>query len=439
MLVPRSGHRGLLAVAVPVLAGSGVVLAAVWSGRRYVKDPDIKLGAAPLVGSWEWRPTALILPAVVLALLTVAFGESTMRRLRAGWAITVAAAVTAGFSVLLAAADGASAMLEPVVDRTEYWANLPTLPPAGEMVRRHSDISFLLNYSVHVKGHPPGFLLVLKALAAIGLGAPWAVAAVQVIGTALMTVGVLLTTRIVAGREAMTRTAPFLAVIPFALWTAMSADGYFAGTAAIAVGVGAHALVAPSRRRRVCLAVLCGLLLGWSFILGYGAATFLAVPAAVLIGTPGPAVRERVEAGVGAFLGFVAVIGGFALAGYWWWDGLNATRNLYWWGTAQFRPWRYFLLSNLAVICIAVGPAVIAGLGSMPRIRDRRWWLLGGAVVALTVTNLSQYSKGETERIWLLFFPWLVPAVAHLSRRRAWLVLQATSAIVLQVWLVSKW
>ncbi len=59
--------------------------------------------------------------------------------------------------------------------------------------------------------------------------------------------------------------------------------------------------------------------------------------------------------------------------------------------------------------------------------------------MAIVASNVSQYSKGEVERIWLIFFPWLVPAAAVLTRRRGWLVCQAAGALVLQAWLVSKW
>lgn len=430
-------RRWPIRASVGLVAAAAVVLAAVWSGRRYVKDPDIKLGAAPLVGEWLWRPTWLLGPAAVVAVVVVLFGPRCVARMSPGWAITVAGAASAAFAMALASADGASQVLTPVVHPTEYWANLDALPPAGEMIRRFSDVRFLLDYSVHVKGHPPGFVLLLKGLAALGLGEPWVTAAVSVAGTALMTVGVLLTVRVMAGDDAMRRVAPFLVVIPFAVWTGVSADAFFAGVAAMATAAGAHAIVASTPRRRILLGLACGLLLGWSFILGYGAATFLAVPALVLVGLGGRAVTPRVQAATGALIGFAAVLGGFALLGFWWWDGLSTTRTLYWWGTAQFRPWRYFLLANVAATLIAVGPAVVAGVATMRR--SVRWWLVAGALVAITASNLSQYSKGEVERIWLIFFPWLVPAVAQLPRPRLWLAVQAGCTLVLQAWLVSKW
>ena len=137
----------------------------------------------------------------------------------------------------------------------------------------------------------------------------------------------------------------------------------------------------------------------------------------------------------------------FRALGFWWFDGLRALKLQYWNGTAKFRPWTYFTLSNAAVLLIAVGPAALAGT---IRLRQRALWLLvGGALVASAASTASQYSKGEVERIWLLFFPWIMLAAAPLAdpsttthgtlRLRTWLTIQATIAILLQASLVTKW
>jgi hypothetical protein len=71
--------------------------------------------------------------------------------------------------------------------------------------------------------------------------------------------------------------------------------------------------------------------------------------------------------------------------------------------------------------------------------------LVVGALLAMTVSNLSQLTKGEVERIWLLFYPWLVSCggvvVAQDRRWRgaAVVAVQAACALVLQAALVSKW
>ena len=83
--------------------------------------------------------------------------------------------------------------------------------------------------------------------------------------------------------------------------------------------------------------------------------------------------------------------------------------------------------------------------GDLAWVRERRVWVLvGSALICIAVADLSQHSKGEVERIWVLFFPWVVPATVVLGRRSAraqngWLVAHAATALVLQAWLVSKW
>jgi hypothetical protein len=90
-----------------------------------------------------------------------------------------------------------------------------------------------------------------------------------------------------------------------------------------------------------------------------------------------------------------------------------------------------------AAFALATGPAAVAGLA---RLRGRRAWVLpGSALAALAVADLSGLSRGETERIWLPFAPWLLLAAASLRAPRAWLAAQLGLAIALQAWVRSPW
>ncbi|MGB8859965.1 MAG: hypothetical protein WCC60_11950, partial [Ilumatobacteraceae bacterium] len=184
-------------------------------------------------------------------------------------------------------------------------------------------------------------------------------------------------------------------------------------------------------------------LFGSLLFLTYLGAVLLVVPAALLV----VAVVRRERGAWLVLMGGVAVglvvAAAFWIAGFWWLDGVRATNEQYSAGSAQFREWSYFAVGNLAAAAVALGPVTILGLGAL---RDRRMWLLvGGATVALAVSHLSTYTKGEVERIWLLFYPWLAVAGAALVvRRRRWsgaaaVVVQATCAISLQAALLSKW
>ena len=418
------------------LAAAVVTIASVWGRRVEKKNVDIKLGAPPLVGTLDWRPTLGILPAIALAVTVLIIGPYLSARLSMRRIVGLSALMGTLFTFAVAASDGFSRILDPVVHPTEYWANLADLPGAGQMLHKFASRPFLRNYSVHLKGHPPGFILLLKGLAAVGLGRPWVAGALSYVGVAMMVGGVLVTVRHVVGETAARRCAPFLVLAPFTMWMGTSADAFFAGVAAVAVALVTLSLECRGRWA-FGLAAISGLLFGFLLFLTYAAATFLAVPACVAVSAYRTPLRRRLVLALTAGAGVAAVVAGFASLGFWWIAGLKNTNWFYWNGTAQFRPWRFFAFSNLGALIVAVGPAVLAGLVSLRR--TKIWILAGSALVCISFATASQYSKGEVERIWILFYPWLVTAVAVLPARRIWLAAQATLVIVLQVWLISKW
>ena len=65
--------------------------------------------------------------------------------------------------------------------------------------------------------------------------------------------------------------------------------------------------------------------------------------------------------------------------------------------------------------------------------------LVSAAVLALLVADLSGMSKAETERIWLPFAMWLLPACAFLTRPRTWLTAQASLALLVNHLLLTGW
>ncbi len=442
---------------------SAFYVAVDWGRNLQRTAPEIFLGAAPLVGrnfrdGWDWRFGWGLVGAGVVALVVIGLvgrGWFALARLRSIAALTGLAA--GAFATLLALTDGRDGLMFGVEDDTEYLANLPIAPPAGDFVR-----NFVVDidaYTVHVRGHPPGYIVLLKFLDAIGLGGPWPVMAISLASTMLLPVGVLVAVWAVAGHERVRRVAPFLVVAPYAIWMMTSADAFFAALGAWGVAVVALG-VRRTGRGAVWLGALGGLLLATLLFMTYGGAIYLVLPLAVVVAgwwfrsrSDGP---HRLGAGttatvVGAVTMALFVTALWFAAGFWWFDGAEATRTEYWDGTAQFRIWNYFIFANLVIALFAVGPATLFGL---TKLRDRRLWILaGGALAALMVANLSQLSKGETERIWLLFYPWLAVAGAALVRRvevrrvsvpanvmsAGWIAVQAGCAIALQAALVSKW
>ena len=122
----------------------------------------------------------------------------------------------------------------------------------------------------------------------------------------------------------------------------------------------------------------------------------------------------------------------------------------YWDGIARKRPATYWLWGNLAALAFCTGPMVAAGLARAVASARELWAdhqgrvalaLTGAAFATVAVADLSRMSKGEVERIWLPFAPWLLLSCALLPERwrRRGLVLQLALALVVQHLLFTGW
>lgn len=457
--IVRLWVQRFLVVALYAGVASAFYVAIDWGRNLQRTAPEIFLGAAPLVGrnfrdGWDWRFGLGLIGAGAVAIVLIALaarGWFSTARLRLIVAVTGLAA--GAFATLLALTDGRDGLLYGVEDETEYLANLAITPSAGDFVRNF--VVDINNYSVHVRGHPPGFVVLLKMVDAVGLGGPWPVMLLSLVSTVLLPIGVLVAVWAVAGPSWVRRSAPFLVVAPYALWMMTSADAFYS-----ALGAWGVAFVALGVRRdgrgAIWLGALGGLVLVTLLFMTYGGALYLVVPLVIVVA--GWVLRSTGSFGSGTTATVVGAVVTASLvtmlwfaAGFWWFDGAAATRDEYWEGTAQFRIWNYFIFGNLVVALFAIGPASFVGL---TKLRDRRMWtLVGGALLALMIANLSQLSKAETERIWLLFYPWLAIAAGALVRPferkgirlsastvlAGWVGVQAACAILLQASLVSKW
>src|SRR5262249_56731261 len=117
---------------------------------------------------------------------------------------------------------------------------------------------------------------------------------------------------------------------PAALWIATSADALFTGVAA----AGIAALAAGGRWR----AALGGLALGACAFLSYGL-VLLAPLAVAAVAVRRPRSRDAVGDLSVAALGVAAVVVAFAVAGFWWFDGLALVhRRVVAGGAWQQRP-----------------------------------------------------------------------------------------------------
>lgn len=432
---PQAPGPGRRSTALALLAWAGLVAVAhLWG--RHLLDAGRRLqlgteeGAPPLVGDFDLRLGARALPALVLAALAVALGPRLAARL--GWRRLLLAAGlgTAAWAVALALVDPGG-LTRPLLLRGEYLRNVADV--GSPLAFLDGFTERLATYHTHVQGHPPGMLLLLWVLDRAGLGgASWA-AALVVAGGAAAAPAALVTLRVMAGEGRARAAAPFLALAPAAVWVASTADALYMGV--IAWGVALVAVAGTRRDRRADgAAVAGGLLFGAALFLSYGA--LLAAPIAGAVALAQRRGRPLLLA-AGAAL---AVVVAFAAAGFSWPEGLFATRLRYYEGVASRRPYGYFLLANLAAFALVLGPATAVAIN---RLRHRATWLLvGAALAAVALADLSGLSKGEVERIWLPFAPWVILAACALVRRgagRDWLGLQAATGLVLQLGVRTPW
>jgi hypothetical protein len=405
-----------------------VVVSYVW-GRQVAQAHHIGIGVPPLNSGWRTRAGWATLGTVALGTVALVALPQLARRLP--WrALPVATAAGAAlWSVVLASNDGADGLLRGVGRPGDYLTTAQRISSPHMFLRDFAAMVRAHELPVHTSGHPPGFVLVLRLLDQLGLrGGGWAAALCIGGGVAALAL-VAVTVRDVAGEPTARAAVPFLVVSPAAIWIATTPDAFFAGVGAAA----ACALVLSTshgrdRRHALVLGSLGGLLYGAAVMLSYGMVLIAVIPLAV--GWRRRSFQPLLAGAVGA----LAVIFAFWVAGFWWVDGLLATRARYWQGIASTRPLRYFVVANLAALALACGPATAVALTRLRR--HAVGLLVWSALAAVLLADLSAMSKGEVERIWLPFAVWLLPAGAVLAARprlaRTMLGLQLATAIALQ-------
>jgi hypothetical protein len=431
------------AFAVPHM-NLGLVRPLIRSSPKQVHD---YADTAPLFGWWNAHVGWGSIGAVVIGVAVVLWGPVVAQRL--SWrSLTFVTWLTAcGWAFTLAMVDGwQRGFAGRLVSRHEYLRQVPTVTDIPVMLRTFS--SRILDFQphswiTHVSGHPPGALLTFVWLDRIGLsGGAWAAVFCLLVGSSAAA-AVIVAVRAVADEPTARRAAPFVAVAPTAIWIAVSADAYFTGVAAW--GIALLALAANRAvRRPVAVAGCAGLLLGWGIFLNYGL-VLMGLPAlAVLI-----AARNRkaaLTALAAAVAAAAAVVVGFAVAGFWWFDGYALVRQRYWQGIAVNRPFQYWSWANLASVACAIGLGSVAGLGrafDLGAIRQRcgLQLVVVAALTALLCADLSMLSKAETERIWLPFMVWLTAAPALLpgATHRWWLTANVVGALVINHVILTNW
>lgn len=408
-------------------------------------DPRSFAQTSPIFGWWDAHVGWGSGPAALIAICTVWWGPTVAARVRWPLLPWLAWATCCGWAVALAMVDGwQRGFADRLTTRNEYLRQVPSITDIPEAVRTFSSriLDFQQNsWITHVSGHPPGALLTFVWLDRLGLGGGgWAGAWCTLIGTSAAA-AIVVTIRTVADEATARAAGPFVAVAPTVIWIAVSADGYYAGVAAWSIAL----LAKATRNRRPLLTGSCaGVLLGWGIFLNYGLTLIVWLAVAVLCAAPDR--RTALRAVATAVVPVLIIVAGFALAGFWWFDGYVLVQQRYWQGIANDRPFQYWSWANLASVVCAVGAGTVAGLSRMfdieaLRRRSGLHLLVLTALIAIVCADLSMLSKAETERIWLPFTVWLTAAGGLLpaTSRRWWLAANVVGALALNHLIFTGW
>ncbi len=397
----------------------------------------------PLHGKWQPNLFGIgTIPAILIGLLGWRYGASLAERL--SWRSLLIVSYVAGLAWMIALAyvDGNSGISRVLGNPYEYLVTARQTTDLSAMMNEFIDripYSHPDNWVVHIAGHPPGALLFFVFLDRIGLGGNYAAGMVVTVLAATTALAVLQTMRTLGAEPMARRAAPFLVLGPAAVFMAVSADALFAAVAAWGLCALAVAATRTSPGSKIAWSVSAGLILGTCMLLSYGLPLIGLIALAILF-----LARSWLPLPIAAAAALV-VVGGFAVAGFAWWEAYPVLHDRYWEGLAANRPASYWMWGNLAALFLAAGPVLGAGLARLGELRGRAdrvvLWLAGSATAIIVIADLSRMSKSEVERIWLPFIPWMLLSTALLPERwRRWgLGLQVLTALVLQHLLYTTW
>ncbi|MEU9353066.1 hypothetical protein AB0D65_19200 [Streptomyces griseoloalbus] len=447
--LPRPAPSGLARDLHVVAAAGLLVLAAVLIGARIQdRHGTLRVNWPPLLADWAPHAGPGTPAALTVAAAVVAYGPALAARLSWRPLLLTVWGASLAWTWSLALVDGWSrGVAEQLTSTHEYLravGRFRDIPAALRDFTGHILLDTPDNWPAHVAGHPPGATLTFVVLDRIGLGGGgWAGAFVITVGTTAAVAILIAVRRLADESPTHTAAAPFLVLAPAAVWVGTSADGFFTAVTAWAVALLA---LAVTGHRPAWTGFGSGLLFGLTMYLSYGLTLFAVIGAAVLLlGT------RRLRPLPYLLAGFLVMPVVFTALGFDWWEAYRLLVTRYYQGAGGVRPYGYWIWANLACAVLITGPATVAGLrrGGGLLLRDRarptraaapRLGLLFlSALLALLIADLSGMSKAETERIWLPFAFWLLPAGALLPGPRAWLAGQAVLALLLNHLLLTGW
>lgn len=325
------------------------------------------------------------------------------RRLTAGY--LAAAAWTAG----LALVDGGNGFASPVANPNEYLVDVPSIGShPGGWLRDFVDHS--ATQSIATRTHPPAPALLLWLIEKLGVTRPEfigiLIAAFACLTVPLVTIAV----RSLCGEVSARRLVPVLALAPYAVWVAVSMDAVTMTIAAAGITCG---VLASEHHRsgwsQTRWGLGAGILIGISALFSY-AAPWLAISLICVY-----FVRRRPLLNLITGFGGLLPLFVFRAFGFIWTDGLTSAQMDFSLRVGPQRSWLLWGFLDIVILLIACGPAILI---TIKRVRLTPGWpFLVGAFGAVAFAIGSGLARGEVERSWLPFYPWLLTAaVAPLLR-----------------------
>ncbi len=418
----RSGIWSLWPAGAAVLLVTAAGLLGPVFGLR-----QIDLAAPPFAGHYDVRLGSWT-AVVVLTGVGLWTAAPVAQRLRWPSLLVVGSLAALAWSLALALVDGTRhGLRDRVTARGEYLDGVPRVDGVHSLLSTFTDFiaDGPMAWPTQVSGHPPLLLLVLAGMDRIGLGGPWPFVVLCLVIGCTVVAATLVAVRAVADEATARACAPFVALAPGAIWLAVSADALYAAVAAWGIA----ALALGRQRGSLRWSYVGGLVLGLALFLSYGVAPLGAVAIVLLTDW------RRL---VAATAGVLTVVLAFLSQGFWWVTALTETLVRVRQGVGATRPYEYFLLADLACLVVIVGLPTVQAIARLPR-RDALWRLVGACLFAVVVSDLTGASRGEVERIWLPFAPYLLVATARLPHPRRWLAVQIATGALLALVLDAKW
>jgi hypothetical protein len=392
--------RELLLWAVLVAAGLGITALAV------AVSSGIGSASPPFTGQFRFKIEigSFLAPATAITVLA-AVRAGIADRLRWPVLLAVAYAAALWWAISLALVDGGNGFATPIDSPNEYLHDVSAVGShPGHFLSTF--IEQAPHYSVATRTHPPGPVLLLWLLGKLGLHQPETIGILLTVLACAYVPVLAIGVRSLCHETAARRLLPILVLAPYAVWLAVSMDAIVLLLAAAAVTVG---VLGSEPGRRWYWAFGSGLLLGCDALLNYAVAWLGVSVIAVYF------VRRRPLLNVVTAVGGLIPLGLARLAGFNWSSGLALAQHDFSVRVGPYRSWSLWALLDLVLLLIACGPSIIRALRRVHLTPG--WPFVVGAGLAVSFAILSGLSRGEVERSWLAFYPFLlIPAVAPAVR-----------------------